>query len=154
MRRAKPHELKTHAVPIMTARMSEAELGRWFPVRFEEISDPLEAAEPSKAALVQLEGGAFVVLYYGKESKQLIVEIPESTKDSSALLAAFFEEVPVPLSRVLWHRPDAEVPKRRGSTGLRSVDRTAQSKTTSTTRVSRARAKRSAMSVSASEKRK
>ena len=57
MRRARPHELRAHAVPVMTARMSEAELGRWLPVRFEEINDPLAAAEPPKAALVQLDSG-------------------------------------------------------------------------------------------------
>jgi hypothetical protein len=113
MRRAKPHELKTRAVPAMTARLSEAELDRWVPIEFDEITDPLATPEPSKGALVKLESGAYVVLYYGYDSKQLMVEIPETTHDSSALVAAFFGEVPLPVSRVLWHRPDIRLPSRR-----------------------------------------
>ena len=106
MRQAKPQELKTRAVPVMTARLSEAELLRWVPVTFEEITDPLATPEPSKGALIRLDAGGYIVLYYGKDSQQLIVEIPENTQDSSALLAQFFREIPLPASRVLWHRPD------------------------------------------------
>jgi hypothetical protein len=106
MRRAKPHELKTRALPVMTARISEAELMRWIPVRFDDIDGPLEAPEPSKGALVKLDSGGYVVLYYGIESKQLTLEIPETAKDSSAVVAAFLDEVPLPQSRVLWHRSD------------------------------------------------
>jgi hypothetical protein len=50
MRVAKPNELKTHAMPILTARVSESKLAKWFPVRFQQITDPQEAAEPSKAS--------------------------------------------------------------------------------------------------------
>ncbi len=110
MRRAKPHELKTNAVPVMTARLSETELSKWVPVPFDEITDPLATPEPSKGALVRLDAGGYVVLYYGKESGQLIVEVPETT-DGSTLVAAFFREVPLPASRVLWHRPDVRIPK-------------------------------------------
>ena len=113
MRRAKPHELTTRAVPVMTARLSEAELLKWLPVRFDDIDDPLATPEPSKGALIELESGAYVVVYYGKESNQLTLEIPETTRDSSALVASFFHEVPLPASRVLWHRADTELPKRR-----------------------------------------
>jgi hypothetical protein len=110
MRRAKPHELKTRAVPVMTARLSEAELRKWVPVRFDEIDDPLAAPEPSKGALIELDNGAYVVVYYGKESKQLTLEIPETARDSSAVVASFFHEVPLPTTRVLWHRPDTKLP--------------------------------------------
>jgi hypothetical protein len=110
MRRAKPHELKTNAVPVMTARLSEAELSKWVPVPFDEITDPLATPEPSKGALVRLDAGEYVGLYYGKESGQLLVEVPETT-DGSVMLAAFFREVPLPVSRVLWHRPDVRIPK-------------------------------------------
>ena len=117
MRRARPHELKTPAMPAMTARLTEAELVRWVPVPFDEITDPLATPEPSKGALVKLESGGYVVLFYGKDSQQLTVEIPERTKDASALLSAFFNEVPVPRSRVLWHRADITLPKQRRRTG-------------------------------------
>lgn len=111
MRRAKPQELKTHAVPVITARLTEAELERWFPIPFDDITDPLAVPEPTRGALVQLEGGSYVVVYYGRDSGQLFLEIPESTIDSSALVAEFFREVPLPRSRVLWHRPDITLPK-------------------------------------------
>ena len=94
----------------MTARLNEAELLEWLPVPFDDIDDPLATPEPSKGALIQLENGAYVVVYYGKDSNQLILEIPEATRDSSELVASFFHEVPLPLSRVLWHRPDTELP--------------------------------------------
>jgi len=116
MRRARPHELKTRAVPVMTARLSEKELDQWLPIRFDDIDDPLAVPEPSKGALIKLENGAYVVVYYGKDSKQLTLEIPETTNDSSALVASFFHEVPLPISRVLWHRPDTQLPSRRRRT--------------------------------------
>ncbi len=111
MRRAKPQELRQRAVPVMTAQLSEAELLEWMPVRFDDIDDPLATPEPSKGALVELESGEFVVLFYGKESSQLTLEIPEATADASELVASFFSEVPLPLSRVLWHRADTHLPK-------------------------------------------
>jgi hypothetical protein len=113
MRRARPHELKTRAVPVLTARLSEAELLKWLPVRFDEIDDPLATPEPSKGALIKLETGACVVVYYGKDSKQLTLEIPETADDSSELVASFLHEVPLPISRVLWHRPDTKLPSGR-----------------------------------------
>lgn len=111
MRRAKPQELKTHAVPVLTARITEAELGRWLPIPFDEITDPLAVPEPTRGALVQLESGSYVVVYYGRDSGQLFLEIPEATTDSSALVAEFFREVPLPTSRVLWLRPDITLPQ-------------------------------------------
>ena len=80
MRVAKPNELKTHAMPILTARVSESELAKWFPVRFQQITDPQEAAEPSKAALIKLDTGDYFVLYYGEISKQLDVAHPGSER--------------------------------------------------------------------------
>ena len=94
----------------MTALLSEAELLEWLPVPFDDIDDPLATPEPSKGALIQLENSAYVVVYYGKDSKQLTLEIPEATRNSSELVASFFHEVPLPLSRVLWHRPDTKLP--------------------------------------------
>lgn len=112
MRRAEPSELTTAAMPVLTAHVTSAELTRWFPIRFEDIDDPLAVAEPSKAALVQLRTGDYVVLFYGKESEQLTVEIPAATADTSSILAALFDEVPLSSSRVLWHREGTTLPKR------------------------------------------
>src|SRR4029079_5751862 len=110
MRRARPAELKDAAFPVMTARLSEAELGKWFPVAFDEISDPWAAPEPSMCALVQLDAGEYVVLDYGKESNQLIVRIPSSL-DATSFLASFFREVPLPRTRVLWRRAGVRLPR-------------------------------------------
>jgi len=108
MRVAKPNELKSHALPILTARISESELVKLFPVRFQQITDPQEAAEPSKAALIELDTGDYFVLYYGEISKQLMLRIPEAS-DASAFLSALFREVPLPRRRILWRREDARL---------------------------------------------
>jgi hypothetical protein len=110
MRVAEPDELKTHAYPVLTAAISEAELSRWFPVPFHYITDPQEAAEPSKAALVKLETGDCFVLSYGELSNQLMLRIPTST-DASDFLNALFTEVPLPRARIVWRRQDARLPR-------------------------------------------
>ncbi len=109
MRVAKPDELKTHAYPVLAAAISEAELSKWFPVAFQHVTDPQEAAEPSKAALLKLDDGAYFVLYYGELSNQLMLRIPTST-DASTFLSSFFREVPLPRGRILWRRQDARLP--------------------------------------------
>ncbi len=110
MRSARPNELEQNAFPVMTARLSEAELMKWFPISFEDINDPWAAPEPSKGALVRLDAGEYVVLDYGKDSNQLTVRIPASL-DASSFLASFFREVPLPHSRVLWRREGARLPR-------------------------------------------
>ena len=110
MRAAKPNELKTHALPVLTARISESELAKWFPVSFQHIDDPQEAPEPSKAALIKLDDGDYFVLYYGETSNQLTLRIPEST-DASAFLGALLREVPLPRTRIIWRREDARLPR-------------------------------------------
>jgi hypothetical protein len=94
----------------MTARLSEAELRKWFPVPFDEINDPWAAPEPSLGALVSLDAGEYVVLDYGRESNQLIVRIPANL-DPSSFLTSFFREIPMPRARVLWRRADAKLPR-------------------------------------------
>src|SRR5690242_276385 len=106
MRAAKPNELKTHAYPVLSATISEAELSKWFPVRFQHITDPQEAAEPSKAALIRLDSGDYFVVYYGELSNQITLRIPTSI-DGSTFLKALFREVPLPRSRIIWRRQDA-----------------------------------------------
>ena len=110
MRAAKPNELKTHAYPVLAAAISEAELSEWFPVQFHHITDPQEAPEPSKAALIKLDAGEYFVLYYGELSNQLMLRIPTST-DASSFLDAFFREVPLPRGRIVWRRQDARLPR-------------------------------------------
>jgi len=110
MRRAKPNELSENAFPVMTVRLTEAELEEWFPVPFDEINDPWAAPEPSKGALVKLEAGEYVVLDYGRESNQLIVRIPTNL-NASSFIASFFREVPMPRARVLWHRAGVRLPR-------------------------------------------
>jgi len=110
MKAAKPSELTTHAYPLLSAAISGEELSTWFPVPFEDITDPQEAAEPSKAAVVKLETGDCFVLYYGKLSNQLTVRIPTSV-EAAAFLRSFFEEVPLPRARIVWRRQDARLPQ-------------------------------------------
>ena|ERR1043165_240749 len=150
MRRAEPHELTSHAVPVITARLSEAELLKWFPIRFDPITDPLQAPEPSLAALVQLDAGGYVVLNYGKDSGQLIVELPVTIRNTSSLIAEFFQEVQLPLSRVLWHRAGTRLPRRDRTNASKGSERKRELATGS----SGERAKRSALRVQVPSKRK
>jgi hypothetical protein len=145
MRRAKPEELQIRAVPIMTAQITERELRKWMPVPFERIDDPWAVREPSKAALIQLGSGAYVVVWYGETSQQLLLEIPETGVDGTQVLVDFFGEVPLPRSRVLWHRPDVVLPKKP-----RSGKREAQASAT----ISRTKSKRSALEVRSPRDRK
>jgi len=109
MRAARPNELKSHAYPVLTAAISPSELSKWFPVPFHYVTDPQEAPEPSKAALIKLETGDYFVLFYGELSNQLMLRIPTST-DAPAFLKSFFSEVPLPRARILWRRQDARLP--------------------------------------------
>jgi hypothetical protein len=111
MRTANPGELKSHAYPVLAAAISEAELSKWFPVQFQRITDPQEAAEPSKAALIRLESGDYFVLYFGELSNQITLRIPTSI-GASSFLKALFREVPLPRSRIVWRRQDARLPSR------------------------------------------
>jgi len=110
LRTANPNELNEEAFPVITARLTETELTNWFPVSFQEISDPWAAPETSKGALIRLDAGEYLVLDYGKDSSQLTVRIPTAL-DASACLASLFREVPLPRSRILWRRPDVRMPK-------------------------------------------
>ena len=127
MRAAKPTELKTHAYPVLAAAISEKELSKWFPVSFHHITDPQEAAEPSKAALIKLDAGDYFVLYYGELSNQLMLRIPTST-DPSTFLNSFFSEVPLPRGRILWRRQDARLPRHIAAKTVSAPARTAKTK--------------------------
>jgi hypothetical protein len=119
MRAARPTELKSAALPVIAAKVSEQGLSEWFPIPFEDITDPEATPEPSKGALVKLADGPYFVAYWGELSEQLTVRIPKAT-DPSMFLEAFFTEVPLPKSRILWRRSDARLPE-RGTTTRRVV---------------------------------
>lgn len=110
MRAGRPDELRVQAFPVLTARISETELAKWFPVPFHDLTDPQETPEPSKAALIRLDQGEYFVLYWGELSKQLKVEIPAAA-DPPGFLDAFFREVPLPRGRILWRRQGARLPR-------------------------------------------
>jgi len=127
MRAAKPDELKENAFPVMTARVSETEFGQWFPVAFEEITDPWATPEPSKGALIRLDHGEYLVVYWGYTSNQLTVRLP-SAADASTAVASLLLEVPLPRSRVLWRRDDVRLPRHIAA---KSVSARARKKQTS-----------------------
>ena len=116
MRAAKAHELTERALPVMTATVSEEELDAWLPFRFQEITDPLAAAEPSRGALLQLDSGQYFVVYWGHDSGQLTVRIPQAV-EPSFFLASFFNEVPLPRERITWIREGARLPRRDHAMG-------------------------------------
>jgi len=109
MRAAKPSELTERAAPVLAAMMSESELSDLIPVEFQDIDDPEASAEPAKGALIQLAAGPYVVLFYGKESGRLVLELPVS-EDAASHLRSFFEEVPIPVASIVWHRSDIHLP--------------------------------------------
>ncbi len=123
MRAANANELTERAVPVLAARLSEAELAALVPVEFHDINDPDATAEPSKGALIQLTAGTFVVLFYGKESGRLVLESPESTS-AVRNVRSFLEEVPIPLSKIFWKRPDIVMEPRQMGTPAEFIEET------------------------------
>jgi hypothetical protein len=109
MRAAKPDELREHALPVLTAQVSEIELRRWFPFPFQEITEPWTTAEPSKGALLQLKTSQYFVLYWGYDSQQLTVRIAPEV-DATDFLSDFLHEVPLPQSRISWSREGVALP--------------------------------------------
>jgi hypothetical protein len=112
MRVAKPEELQVYTFPVLTAHITDAEFSDWFQVPVHHITDPQEAAEPSKAALVQLNSGDYFVFYFGELSKRLTLRIPSAT-DPTRFAHAFLHEVPLPRERIVWLRDDVELSRDR-----------------------------------------
>lgn len=110
MRIAQADELQVNALPVLSAQISESELSKWFPFKLHRLTHPQEVPEPSKAALIRLDTGDYFVLFWGEISNQMILRIPEAT-NASKFLSAFFKEVPLPRSRILWRRSDARLPR-------------------------------------------
>jgi hypothetical protein len=118
MRGARPEELKHAANPMLTARLSESELAEWFPVAFEEIADPWATPEPSKGAIIRLDYGEHIVIYWGYDSNELTVETPNVVPDQH-VLASLLREVPQLKSRILWQRPDERSGERSSARRMR-----------------------------------
>ncbi len=112
MRRAKAEELKSEAIPVLTAHLSEPEFRNFFPVETDEL-DALAEAEPSIGALIQLECGSYVVVIYGKTTGTMKLLLPQGTEPGRGL-DAVLAEVPLPLHCVEW-RCDAESVSSTGS---------------------------------------
>ena len=110
MRIAQADELQVNALPVLSARISESELSKWFPFKLHRLTHPQEVAEPSKAALIRLDTGDYFVLFWGEISNQMILRIPETT-NASKFLSAFLKEVPLPRNKILWRRNDARLPR-------------------------------------------
>lgn len=130
MRIAQADELQVNALPVLSAQISESELSKWFPFKLHRLTHPQEVAEPSKAALIRLDTGDYFVLFWGEISNQMILRIPEAT-NASKFLSAFFKEVPLPRTRVLWHRSDARLPRQVAAKEVSLPRRAKRPRTTS-----------------------
>ena len=105
MRRAEPHELNARAVPVLVATLSKKEVGKLFPVRFDDM-DPFSEPEPSQGALVQLESGPFAVIVWGKSTGNLTVSLPEKA-DTRKVIEALLAEAPVSAKAITWRADEA-----------------------------------------------
>jgi hypothetical protein len=110
MRTAPPETLSTDIRPALTAHVAEADLMRLFPVLFDDV-DPLAAAEPSKAALLQLDSGRLAVVEYGTVTSTVTVSVP-SDADTGETLLDLLLEAPLllePPSRIDWLSKDVGI---------------------------------------------
>lgn len=108
MRIADPGWLMSMALPAFAASLNEAELARLIPLPLKDIDDPDATPEPALGALIQLETSELAVVYFGKVSHVLTVEFPASA-DLASSVRNFLLEVPIPRSRITWHRPDVSL---------------------------------------------
>ena len=94
---------------MLAAELTDAEVESLLPLPMREVDDPEATAEPGKGALIKLAGRPFVVVFFGRESHRLVVEVPRSA-DAAADVRSFLAEVPIPRSKIVWHREDVELP--------------------------------------------
>lgn len=127
MRYAQPHELREGVVPVLQLRLSDRQFEEMFPVRTVDL-DPLAAAEPSRAALVRLESGSYLVVTYGEVSHRAVVEVPQSSNPSN-VVRELLSEVNVPTSAIEWRRDDtqsAQRPRKVAAPRARDTRKTAE----------------------------
>lgn len=115
MRAAKATELRSSAVPVVVALVSEDELASLFPVQFHD-PDPLAEPEPSMGALVELSSGQYVVVTYGLETGSLTLQLPRA-KANERNLHALLAEIRLPADSIVW----CLRPKRRLTTKQKAV---------------------------------
>lgn len=128
MRYAQPHELRESVVPVLQLRLSNRQFAEMFPVRTVNL-DPLASAEPSRAALVRLDSGSYLVVTYGEVSHRAVVEVPRSA-DPSNVVRELLSEVTVPASAIEWKRDDvltaAQKPRKVAASKLQNARKTAE----------------------------
>jgi hypothetical protein len=107
MRRARPDQLNEDAVPAMVLQASEHRVGELFPVPF-SIVDSFAEAEPSRAALVELESGSLVAVNYGTVTHRVTVSVPVS-KDVRRTIDALVRETGIQRDEVVWLADAARV---------------------------------------------
>lgn len=116
MRLADPNEVKQPAEPVLLAQLSPERFRKLFPVPTRELN-ALAAAEPSEGALIELAPGGYVVLSYGRETQTLTVSAPAGGSVGN-LLRRLLDEVPLERGEIVWTRPSADEPVRRGFTAV------------------------------------
>lgn len=104
MRYAQPHELTENVVPVLQLHLTAKQFAELFPVRTVAL-DPLAAPEPSKAALIQLRSGSYIVVTYGEITHRVIVEVAQSA-DAENVIRELLREVVVPDTAIEWKRKD------------------------------------------------
>jgi hypothetical protein len=104
MRYAQPSELTEGVIPVLQLRLSDRQFAEMFPIRTVDL-DPLASAEPSKAALVRLDSGSYLVVTYGEVSHRAVVEVPRSANPSN-VVRELLSEVAMPASAIEWTRDD------------------------------------------------
>jgi large subunit ribosomal protein L29 len=100
MKRARAHELNEDAVPGMVLHATKHRLAELFPVRFSAV-DPLAEAEPSEAALVQLESGAFAAINYGTITQRVTISVPISANVRKTI-EALLREAAIRAEEIIW----------------------------------------------------
>ncbi len=100
MRRAQALELNEDAVPTLVLEVSERRLKELFPVNFSAV-DSLAEPEPSTAALVQLESGAYCVVTYGAITHRATISFPV-TVEARRAAASVIREAGVRKDEVRW----------------------------------------------------
>jgi hypothetical protein len=130
MRYAKPHELTENVVPVLQLRLSERQFDAMFPVKTVDL-DPLAAPEPSRAALIRLDSGSYVVVTYGEVTHRAVVEVPRSA-DATNVVRELFSEVDVPSGVIEWNVVDVKPAAKKLRTAAATKVKQARSTTKAT----------------------
>jgi len=124
MRLAGPEELKEDTKLAAIIQLTRTRLAELFPVEFRDV-DPLSAAEPSVGGLIQLDGGLYTVVVYGKITGETEVSFPISSAEDRSW-DAFLREVPLTGKEIIWTAPTLahRTETKKISSVQRATDRT------------------------------